>query len=101
MAKAVFYVSFKLKKSASIPDFLNASKLLNDEYMSKQKGYISWQQLVDGDTWADFITFETVEDAERVANPTEPNELANQFYSYLNLNSCKAHIYSVEAEYEL
>ncbi len=99
MSKAIFYVSFKLKKSTDVNEFLEAAKKLNDEFMSKQKGYISWQQVVDGDTWADIITFETMEDAKRVANPTESNEIANKFYSYLNLNSCKAQLYSIERSY--
>ncbi len=99
MSKAIFYVSFKLKKDASIPDFLEATKNLNDEFMSKEKGYISWQQVHEGDTWADIITFETMEDAHRVANPKESNDLANKFYSYINLNSCKAHLFLVEKEY--
>ncbi len=99
MSKAIFYVSFKLKKSTDVNEFLKAAKTLNDEFMSKQKGYISWQQVVDGDTWADIITFETMDDAKRVANPTESNEIANKFYSYLNLNSCKSHLYSIERSY--
>ena len=99
MANAVFYVSYKLKKGASVPDFLDASKILNDGYMSKQKGYISWKQLADGDTWADFITFETMEDAKAIEACGEPNDLATQFYSYINLNSCKTHFFSVERSY--
>ena len=100
MSNAIFYVSFKLKKGASIPDFLLAAEKLNDEYMSKQKGYISWEQLVDGDTWADLITFESIDDAKKVAESCETNDLAKAFYSYLNLNSCKTHIFSVEKSYK-
>jgi len=55
MSNAVFYCSFKLKDGASVSDFLSAAEKLNNEYISKQKGYISWKQLVDGDTWADFV----------------------------------------------
>ncbi len=99
MKKAIFYVLFKLKKSTVVEEFLEAAKALNDGYMSKQKGYISWNQLVDGDTWADCIMFETLEDAKRVANPTEQNALASKFYSYLNLNSCKMHLYEIEKSY--
>ncbi|TLG75407.1 hypothetical protein [Culicoidibacter larvae] len=99
MAKAVFYVSFKLKKGASVSEFLAAAEQLNNGYMAKQKGYISWQQLVDGDTWADYITFETMEDAKRVAESTEPNELAKAFYAFINLNSCKVHMYTIEKSY--
>ena len=100
MPNAVYYVSYKLKKGASVPDFLAATEKLNNEYMSKQKGYISWKQLVDGETWADMLTLETMEDAMRVSNPTEPNELAEKFYAFINLNSCKAHLFTVERSYQ-
>jgi len=99
MPNAVFFVSFKLKKGASVPDFLLATEKLNNEYMSKQKGYISWKQLVDGETWADFLTFETMEDAKRVEESNTPNLLAEKFYSFINLNSCKTHFFSVERSY--
>ena len=99
MSNAVYYVSYKLKKGASIPEFLLAAEKLNNEYMSKQKGYISWQQLVEGETWVDMATFETMDDAKRVANPTSTNDLAEKFYSFINLNSCKAHIFTVERSY--
>ena len=99
MPNVIFYVSYKLKKGASASDFLIASKKLNDGYMSKQKGYISWQQGVDGETWADLITFETMEDAKRIEESTDPNELAEKFYSFINLNSCKTHFFSIEGSY--
>jgi len=99
MPNAVYFVSFKLKKGASVQDFLLAAEKLNNEYMSKQKGYISWQQFVDGETWADMITFETMDDAKRVSNPSGTNDLAEKFYSFINLNSCKAHLFTVEKSY--
>ena len=98
MPNAVFYVSYKLKKGASVQDFLLAAEKLNNEYISKQKGYISWKQLVDGDTWADFCTFETMEDAKKFES-NAPNELALHFYSFINLNSGKQHFFSVERSY--
>ena len=99
MPNAVYFVSYKLKKGASVPDFLQASETLNNEYMSKQKGYISWKQLVDGELWVDLLTVETMDDAMRISNPTEPNALAEKFYSFINLNSCKAHLFTVERSY--
>lgn len=53
MSKAVFFNSYKLKKGASVSDFLVAVENLTNEYISKQKGYISFQLLVDGEIWAD------------------------------------------------
>jgi len=100
MPNAVFFCSFKLNKGVSVPDFLLAAEKLNDEYISKQKGYISWQQLVDGDAWADFLTFETMEDVKKFeADSGNARELAGNFYSFIDLNSCKVNYFSVERSY--
>lgn len=101
MSKAVFYCSFKLKEGSSLPDFMLAAENLNNEYISKQKGYISWQQLVDGDAWADFITFETMEDVKKFeAESGNADELAAKFYSFIELDSCKVNYYTIERSYK-
>ena len=58
MSNAVYFVSYNLKKGASVQDFLLATEKLNNEYMSKQKGYISWKQLLEDDMRVDLLTFE-------------------------------------------
>jgi hypothetical protein len=96
MANAVYYVSYKLKKGVSVPDFLLAAEKLNNEQISKKKGFVSWKQLVDGGTWADFITFETMEDLKNFKEESrKPTELAKKFYSFMNLSpvSTKQHIF--------
>jgi len=100
MSETIMYISFKLVKGASIPDFLIASEKLNNEYMSKQKGYISWKQLVEKDMWVDLITWESMEDAQRILDSSNPTELAKKFYSFINCNSCKVHLFSVEKTYK-
>ena len=99
MSAVIFFNSYKLKKGASVPDFLAAVENLNSQYISKQKGYISFKLLVDGETWADSTTFETMEDAKSFAGACGPNEVAERFYSFLNFNSCKSNFFSVEREY--
>ena len=102
MSNAIYYVEYKLKKGASASDFLQASEKLNNGYISKQKGYISWKQLHDGksDIWADICTFETMEDLKAFeANSANPGELALKFYSFINLPSCRVRYYSVERAY--
>ena len=97
MSKAVYFVSFKLKKGASVPEFLLAAQTLNDEFISKQKGYVSWEQFVDGDTWADMCTFESMDDLKNFeAASRNPSETALKFYSFINLNSCKSHHFSLQ-----
>jgi len=101
MPNAVFFNSYKLKKGASAPDFLAAVEKLNNEHISKQKGYISWQVFASEKEWADMLTFETMDDVKAfeknaVANP---NELALKFYSFINPMSCKSRYYTVEKSY--
>ncbi|MFT4104972.1 MAG: hypothetical protein QM657_04345 [Lacrimispora sp.] len=99
MSKTVFFNSYKLKKGVSVSDFLLAVEKLSTEHISKQKGYISFDLLVDGDIWADSTIFETMDDAKRFAESSEPNEFAERFYSFINLNSCKTHFFSIERSY--
>jgi len=63
MPNAVEYVTFTLKKGVSISNFLLASEKMNSGFLHAQKGYVSRQLLADGDTWADWILWETMEDA--------------------------------------
>ena len=104
MKNAIYYVSYPLKKGASVPDFLQTAEELNNEFISKQKGYVSWQQAVDGDIWVDILTFETMDDLNNFKKVSEnPSELAERFYSFMNLNPslCKMHIFSVEKHHSL
>ena len=96
MSNAVYYIAYKLKKGASVSDFLLAAEALNNGHISKQKGYISWKQLRDGETWADACIFETMDDLQQfLAASRNPSELAEVFYSFINLNSCRTHFYEV------
>ena len=99
MPNIVFFNTYKLKKGKSTPDFLLAVENLNNQYISKQKGYISFELMVDGETWADATTFETMEDAKGFAEADNPNPFAETFYSFLNLNSCKSHFFVTEKSY--
>lgn len=99
MLNVVFFNSYKLKKGVSISGFLLAVETLNNEYISKQKGYVSFQLFDDGETWADATRFETMEDAKKFAEACEPNEFAEKFYSFLNLNSCKSNFFTVQKSY--
>jgi len=99
MSNVVFFNSYKLKKGVSVPDFLEAADKLNKEYISKQKGFISSKIAVDGETWADFTIFETMEDAKKFAEASDTSGLAEKFYSFINFNSCITRFFAVEASY--
>jgi len=72
--------------------------------MSKQKGYISWKQLVEGEMWADLLIFETMDDAQNVmkTSSTEDfakNAFAHEFFSFIDQESAKIHLFSVQKSY--
>ena len=99
---AVWFFSYKLLKSASVPDFLLALEECHNEVLSKKKGFISWDVLVDGDTWVDVVTWETMEDAVTAeSDDGEPDPVAQKFYSFMNFNTLKMRNFSVEKSYEL
>ncbi|MCL2364686.1 MAG: hypothetical protein FWC71_08495 [Defluviitaleaceae bacterium] len=98
MAQGIFYCEFKLKKGTNEADFLQAAKILNDEHICKQPGYVGWRQVRDGDTWADLLIFETLQDVKNFeANAATPNELALKFYSFINMPSCRMRYYETAA----
>lgn len=99
MSNAVWFISYKLVEGTSVPDFLIESEKVSHEVLSKQKGFISWQVLVDGDTWVDLVTWETMEDAKNAETAGGTNPIAQKFYSYIDMESCKNQIYTVERSY--
>lgn len=96
MSKAVWFISYKLKKGVSIEKFLAASEKCNKEVLSKQKGFISWEVLRDGDTWIDLVHWETLEDGKKGETAGAGNPASREFYSFINMNSCKLQTFSVE-----
>jgi len=104
MSNAVHLNIYKLKKGASVPDFLLATEKLNDQEISKKKGYVSWTLMVDGETWVDAVTFETEEDLKKFEEESRnPSEIANHFYSFINFTAKgnKHHAVSVVRSYKV
>ena len=97
MANAVEYVSFNLKKGASVPDFLLTSEKMNAGFLSAQKGYISRKLIVDGEIWADWVLWETMEDALNAAKAFGENAVDCEYLSFIE--NCDMHHFSVEQSY--
>ncbi|MCL2621168.1 MAG: hypothetical protein FWD97_09575 [Defluviitaleaceae bacterium] len=99
MSKAVWHISYKLVEGANVQDFLLASKKCNDDSLSKNKGFISWDVLLDGDTWVDFVTWETMEDAKNAEgddNEAAKHPSALAFYAFIDPNTLKVTLYTIE-----
>ena len=85
MSQAVHLNIYKLKKNASEEVFLLAVEKLIQEEISKKKGYVSFRLMLDGDTWVDEVTFETMEDLRNFEEEAKnPSEAALHFYSFIN-----------------
>lgn len=90
MQKAIWNFSFKLKKGVTPEEFMDATKKLHDEIISKAKGFISWEQYLQGDTWTDFVVWETLEDANNGTTVGGDSEFVKAFYAMIQMNTCKA-----------
>lgn len=99
MSKAVWNFSFKLKKGVTQDDFIGATERLHDEIISKAKGFVSWEQYLQGDTWTDLVVWETLEDANHGTTVAEGSDLAKIFYSMIQMNTCKALISTFVKKY--
>jgi heme-degrading monooxygenase HmoA len=97
--QTIWFCSYSLKKDASVEDFLIASAKCNEEVLSKQKGFISWEVLRDGDTWVDLVRWETAEDAKKAETAGSNNPASHAFYAFIDMNTCKLQPYSVEKSY--
>ncbi|MCL2350660.1 MAG: hypothetical protein FWC67_04185 [Defluviitaleaceae bacterium] len=99
MSKAVWHISYKLVEGADAQEFLLASKKCHDDSLSKCKGFISWDVLRDGDTWADFVTFETMKDANNAEaddNEASKHPSALAFYAFIDPSTLRAESYTIE-----
>ena len=96
MPNAVWLITYKLKLGSSASDFLQAAEKTKTEVLSKQKGFISWTVLVDGDTYADFVTWECMEDAKKGETAGANNPVAMEFYSFIDFATLNMQQFLVE-----
>ena len=99
MPNAVEFSAFKLKKGVAVSDFLCIADEFNEGFLSKQKGYVSRQLLVEGEKWADYVLWESVEDIHNAFKVAEKDEVAYKYLSCINLNSCTTNLFSIEKSY--
>ena len=98
MSNVIFFNTYKLVEGASVPDFLLAVENLVKKNTSEKKGFISFKLLAEGDAWADYGMFKTMEDLNAFLESAQNNrnDLAEKFYSFINFDTCKSHIYTIE-----
>ena len=99
MANAVMLISFKLMDGVSEESFTQAVEKVHREFMSKQKGYISWRQLLDCSSWIDVITWETMDDAKSAMSASENDAASGEFFAMLDMESVNVNICEVKNDY--
>ena len=79
--KTGMIISFKLKDGVSPKDLLMASDKLQENYISKCKGFISRQLMHVGGIWTDWVIWETLPDAQN--SMSKSDEFAKEFTSLI------------------
>ena len=93
MKNVVAFNSYKLQKGAPASDFLHAIEKMTHEFVSKQKGWISSMKFVDGETWADFIIFDSMDDMKAFAESVRQNELVKTSQSFMDFSTMKSYVF--------
>ena len=99
MSNAIMFISFKLAAEVSALDFTKASEKMHREFISKQKGFISWKQLIDGDKWADLVTWETTDCAKNAMAASYNDAASGEFFALLDMESVNAQLYEVRSSF--
>lgn len=100
MPKAIWNFSYKLKKNVTQEQFIAATQRLHDEVISQAKGFVFWEQYLQGDTWTDLALWETLEDAKNAETLGHGSEAAKDFYALIQMQTCRALVSSLVKHYE-
>jgi len=96
--KAGMIISFKLKDEVSTEDFLAVSDKIQENYLSKCKGFITRQLMVTDGVWTDWVVWETLPDAENSMSKSEENEVVKELSSMIS-EIIEQGLYSLERSY--
>ena len=90
MAKAAWIFSYKNKKNVTKDGFIETTKKLHDNVISKEKGFISWEHYQHNNTWIDYVLWETYEDAMNAMKAGQGKIEARDFYNCIQLHTCRS-----------
>ena len=76
--------AFTLKAGVSESDFLLVHEKFNQDFMAKQKGYISHKLLRDGDKWFDLALWESMEDMQSAFKDIYENASAAAYIALID-----------------
>ena len=99
MEKTAWIFSYKLRKGVQPEEFMARTQALHDEVISKAKGFLSWEHYRQGDTWTDFVLWETQEDAQAATTTGQGKAVTEAFYACIRMQTCRALISTFVKKY--
>ena len=96
---AVLFISYKLAKGAEDSQLMSVQEKIIKNFMSKQKGFISWKVLRDGGNWADLLEWETKEDAHNAMAASEQSPDNYELFALLDEKSIVINFFDVLKNY--
>jgi len=96
--KTGMIITFKLKDGVSDNDFLAASDSIQENYLSKCKGYLNRQLMKIDGMWTDWVIWATLPDAQNSMSKAEENESAKAFTSLVG-EMIEYKLYPLERSY--
>ncbi len=89
MSKAAWFFSYKIKKNVTKEEFIEITKKLHDNVISKVKGFISWEHFQHDNLWTDYVLWETYDDAINAMKAGQGKDEAKYFYNCIQLYTCR------------
>ena len=96
--KTGMIVTFKLKDGVLTDDFLLASDKVQEDFVSKCKGFVNRQLMTIDGVWTDWIVWETLPDAINSMNNSSENEATTAFISLIG-ETIEHKLYPLERSY--
>jgi len=91
-------ITFRLKEGISAEDFLAASDEIQEQYLSKCKGFLNRQLMIIDGVWTDWIIWETMADADNAMSQSYTNESSIKFTSMIS-EVMEESLYPLERSY--
>lgn len=91
---------YKLKKNYTINDVKKATQKAYDNFISKQKGFISWEVLTgENNLSMDLVHWETMQDAKLAGDKFMKEESAMELMQLVDIKSIEMMHLTVEKKY--
>lgn len=99
MTKTAWIFSYKLRNNVTDEHFIECTQKLHDEVISKADGFISWEHYKQGDTWTDFVLWESKVAAENATTIGQGKAVTEDFYACIRMQTCRALISELVKKY--